>query len=248
MSIAATDLKNYASANMPESDSTTSGGAIATGVVIDDMLLAANDSLKVKSSSASDTAGTTCTVTGRDATGAIVSENHTLNGTSAVTFATTFERILKVVLTGTTTVGVVTVYRSDGITVVVALPIAKTSVRRLFYDSASAAGSTVRYEKIFWKNEHGTLTLTTATLKLTADPAAVIRIAPATAVDDTGSVANRLTLPGGLTFVDDNVSTAVPGNALAAGSAIGVWVEMTLAGGNAAIKNTFTTSLLGNSV
>lgn len=246
MSILVTDLKNYQSANMPQDDASTSGGAIATAAIIDDMILAANDTLKVKSTIAGDTTQTV-TVTGRNAAGAIVSEVQTLNGTTAVSYATTFERILKVVMSATST-GTVTLYRSDGTTAVVALPTLKTSVRRLFYDSASAAGSTVRYEKIFWKNEHASLTLTTATLKLTADPAAVIRIAGATAVDDSGSVANRLTLPGGLTFVDDNVSQAVVGNALAASSAIGVWVEMTLAGSNAAIKNTFATQLAGNSV
>lgn len=247
MSIAGTDLKCFQSASVPEDDASTTGGAINTAGIIDDMILAASDTLSVKSSSASDGAGTTCTITGRNAAGAIVSLAHALNGTSAVAFATTFERIEKVVLTGTTTVGVVSVFRSDGTTLVVALPIATTSCRRLFYDSASAAGALTRYEKIFLKNTHGTLSLLGATVTLTADPSAKIKMGIATSVDDTATIANRLAIPSGPTFVDDNVAQAVPGGALAAGSAIGVWIEQDLLSSDAAYKSTFTCQLAGNS-
>jgi hypothetical protein len=233
---------------MPQDDASTSGGAIDTAAIVDDMVLAATDSLKVKSSAAGDGSGTTMTITGRDATGAIVSENHPLNGTTAVTFANSLERILKAVMTGTTTVGIVTIYRSDGTTPVVAIPIGKTTVRRFFYDSASASGATTRYEKMFWKNEHGTLTLLSATVTLTADPSAKIKMGLATSVDDTGSVANRVSAPGGVSFVDDSVAQTVPGSALAAASKIGTWIEQDLLSNDSAYKSTFTTQLAGNSV
>jgi hypothetical protein len=248
MSIASTDLKNYQSASNPEDDVSTTGGAVSLTGIIDDMVLAAADALKVRSSAAGDAAGTTCTITGRDATGAIVSENHALNGVSPVTFTTTFERILKVVLTGTTTVGIVTVYRADNATVVVALPIAKTSCRRLFYDSASAVGALTRYEKIFWKNEHGTLALLSATVTLTADPSAKIKIGQETSVNGSATIANRLAVPSGPTFVDDSIAQSVPGGSLAAGAVIGVWIEQDLLSNDIAYKSTFTTQLAGNSV
>ena len=186
--------------------------------------------------------------TGRDATGAIVSENIVLNGTTRVVGTLNFERILKITVTSDAS-RTVTVTRNDNptFTVLATLGPLITSVRRLFYDAASESGATTRYEKFFYKNNHGTLTLNNAQLTLTADPAATIRVGVAGSINDSGSVANRKTSPG-VTFVDDGVAQNLPGNALAAGAAIGVWVEMQRGASAAAIKNTFTTQLAGTTV
>lgn len=242
MPITSAELKAYGSLNNPENDTSTSGGGIDTTCMVEFTDLAANDVVRVVSTT-TDTA--TVSVTGRTAAGAIVTDAIVLNGTTAVAGTTTFERILKVILSAAAA-GTVTVERNTSpFDDIVVIPPGITKVRRLFYDSASESGATTRYEKIFLKNTNGSLTLNAAKTKLTADPSAKIKIANATAKNDTGSVANRKTQPSGLTWVDDNVAQDVPGTTLESGSAIGVWVEMSLAGGNAPIKSTFTVELAG---
>jgi len=244
MPILAAELKTYQSTNMPENDITASGGAINTAGTVDELILAANDTLRAASSVAGDTTQT-ITITGRNAAGAIVSQAVALTGTTQVALATnTFERIMKVVLSASAA-GTVTVYRSNGTTVVVTMAPGITSVRRMFYDSASESGVTIRYEKIFKKNTHATLTLTNAQLTLTADTQNRYRLAVATSLDDSVSVAHRKTVPGGLTFVDDAVAQNVPTGMLPAGAALGVWVEENLPVNDPAFKNTITTQLSG---
>jgi hypothetical protein len=247
MPIAASDLKAYQAANMPEADTTTTGGAIATAGLVELTDVAANDDLEALSDNAADTMN--LTLTGRNAAGAIVSETKALTGTAAAIFSTlgVIERFLKALL-ASAAAGTITIRRSVAGATVGTLAPGKTSTRRLFYDSASEAGATTRYEKAFMKNEHATLTLTNAALKLTADPAATIRIGAAPSVDDTATVTNRKTAPASVTFVDDGVSQGVPGGSLAAGAAIGVWAEMVRGAGAAAVKNTFTVELSGTTV
>lgn len=244
MPITAAELKAYQAANMPENDTATTGGAIAATGLVEFTDLAANDDLEALSDNAADTMN--LTITGRNAAGAIVSETKALTGTTAAIFSTLgiIERVMKIVL-ASAAAGTITVRRSVAGATVVQLPAGKTSTRRLFYDSASEAGSTTRYEKFFYKNENATLTLNAAALKLTADPAATVRIGGAPSVDDTATVTNRKTAPASVTFVDDGVSQNLPGAALAAGSAIGVWAEMVRGAAAAAIKNSFTVELSG---
>lgn len=244
MPIAATDLKFFQSANNPEDDAGVSGGAIATAGIVEFTDIAATDSITMISDGV-DTR--TVTVTGRLASGAIDSEALVLNGATRVVGVKLFERILKIVLSASDAARTVTVTRNNTptFTVIATLGPNITSSRRLFYNSASAASQKIRYEKSFAKNTHATLTLNSAILKLTADPSATIRIALATAKDDVGSVANRLTLPAGLTFVDDNVIANVPTGLLNAAEAIGVWIEQTLAANAAPVKSTFSIELSG---
>lgn len=246
MPIASSDLKAYSAANVPEDDVSTSGGAIALTSQPDIAQMAASDTLSVVSSDAGDTTQTV-TVTGRNAAGAILADTKTLNGTTPVSITGTFERVLKVVLSGTTT-GNVTLSRATGGATVALIEAGQTKSHVFFQRSASEASSVERYEKFFWKNTHGSLSLNDAEVTLTADPASRIKIALATSKDDSGSVANRKTAPGGLSFSDDSVDLAVPTGALAAGEAIGVWVEQDLLADDSPIKNTFTTQLAGTSV
>lgn len=244
MSITAAELKAFQAANMPENDSATTGGAIAATGKVEFTDIAATDTVTVVSDGA-DTR--TITVTGRNAAGAIVSEGLVLNGVTRVAGAVQFERILKIVASAGDASRTVTITRNNNptYTAIGTLEPNLTSSRRLFYDSASEAGSTTRYEKFFFKNTNATLTLTAAAIKLTADPAATIRIGGAASVDDNATVANRKAAPGGVTFVDDGVAQSLPGNALAASSALGIWAEMVRGAAAAAIKNTFTVELSG---
>lgn len=243
MPIAASDLLGHLSANMPENDTGSSGGGISTAGKFEITDIAATDNIEVLSDGA-DTR--TVTLEGRNSAGAIVSENLTLNGTTPVTSTNQYERVLKITLSAADGARTVTIRRATGDTLITTLPPNYTKAIRLFKDSTSEAAQAVRYEKVFLKNNHGTLTLTSAAVKLTSDPAARYKIGLAIAVDDTGSVTNRKTAPGGITFVDDNVSQGVPGGQLAAGSAIGVWVQQDLPANDPAHKNSVTLELAGS--
>lgn len=241
MSIVTGELLNYLAASMPETDAATSGGAIDTAGRPTLTQWAAPNIAQVVSDGA-DTR--TVTVTGRNAAGAIVADAIVLNGAVPVSGVVTFERVLKVVTT-TSASRIVTVKEAAAGTTRGTIGLNETSLRILFYDSASSTGITIRYEKLFWKNTNGSLTLTNSTITLTADPSARIRVGCDTAVDATVSVANRLTAPGSVVFVDDSVAQTVPGSNIAAGSRIGVWIELNLPANDPAAKSTFTTQLAG---
>lgn len=245
MPIASTDLVAYASANMPDTDSGTSGGAIDTLRRIDFTQLAANDSLEAVSTSASDTQN--ITIEARNAAGSVVSETKALNGTTVVSFSTlgTVERVLKVEL-ASAAVGTITVRRASSGPTVSQIPPGERGfmafARKIASDPSAAKDY---YHKFFWKNTHASLSLLNAVVKQNADPDARITHALATSVNDSGSVTNRTTSPG-LTF-DDN-DKAVPGTDLAAGAAIGVWLRVSLPAGDSPHRTTYTSELAGQSV
>jgi len=108
MSVQATDLVAYGSASMPDDDTGTNiGGAVSSGsnlirMVFDDITPSGN--VQVVSSATGDTTQSVA-VSGRDASGVLISETKTLNGQTAVamTTNTTWERLLKAVKSATTT-------------------------------------------------------------------------------------------------------------------------------------------------
>jgi hypothetical protein len=104
MSVLPSDIVAYGSANMPEADSLTIGGApdLTRRIAFYDVTPAGT--CDVISSSSSDTA-TKITVYGRDSTGAIQTYTQTLNGQTWVTGSQTFERLLFAALSGATANG-----------------------------------------------------------------------------------------------------------------------------------------------
>ena len=104
MSVLESDVEFYGSANMPDVDGSTTGGALATATLIFFSDISPTGSVDYVSSSASDTAAT-LQAYGRDATGVIQNETKTLNGTSKVTGSQSFERLLKGLAAGTTAAG-----------------------------------------------------------------------------------------------------------------------------------------------
>lgn len=138
-----------------------------------------------------------------------------------------------------------------------------TEVRRMFYDAASdtSGGSTrIYYEKIFAVNNNTVTSLTGAAIKKAADPSAgVIDFALANALNDTGTTANRQTVPAsGITAFSSGAapqSISVPspanlpaGNAPNAAGAQAVWARLTLAAGLAPTKTSDQFSITGNTV
>ena len=107
MSVLPSDIVVYGSANMPEADGATIGGAIdfTRRVAFFDIAPAGN--VDVVSSSTSDTA-TKISYFGRDPTGAIQNQTLTLNGQTWVAGSLALERLLSAALSGATANGPVT--------------------------------------------------------------------------------------------------------------------------------------------
>lgn len=251
MSILATDLKCYGSAVMPDNDSTTAiGGAINTAIKMEFTDITPAGTVEVISSASGDTTQT-LTVYGRDNSGAIISETKTLNGTTAVAFTSTFERILKAVLSATAT-GTVTLRKSGNAGDLITFEPGITQVRRPFYNAATpVSGSVTYYEKVFFKNTNGTLTLTSGTIREDSDPSGKITFGLAGTIDDTGTNGtgnNRQVAPTGITIDNNTPKNIANSQNLPAGSAQGVWLALTLASTDAATKTTYGLGCYGTTV
>lgn len=253
MSILASELKAFAATSHPTADAQNSGGPIqddghaSGGYLVEYTDIAANDDLEYVSDGA-DTRN--AVVDGRDAAGVAVQETKTLNGVTTVNGTQVFERVSRIELSAKDAARTATVKRQPGGATVKALGINIRGVTRTFIGATTpAAGSTKRYELVYLKNTNGTLTLTTAQVRLTTDPALKIKMAVRGSKGDHATALTdrvQATPPESLTFVDDNTYQAVPTNTLAAGERIGVWVEQTLTSGDASFKDTFTLELSGN--
>jgi hypothetical protein len=93
MSVIPSDIVVYGSANMPEADGATVGGAIDFAKRLAFYDITPAGTMDYVSSSSSDTA-TKIELQGRDSTGTIQTETKTLSGTTVVTGSQSFERIL----------------------------------------------------------------------------------------------------------------------------------------------------------
>lgn len=115
-------------------------------------------------------------------------------------------------------------------------------VRRPFYNAAApATGTRKYYEKLFFKNTHATLALTSAVIKEASDPSGKIAFMLPATLDDTGNNGagnNRQVAPSG-TFNSSDKNVANSQNHTA-GAAQGTWIELSLAAGDAATKTTYT--------
>lgn len=257
MPVASTDIIAFCSTNMPEANTTASGGAIDTTCKAIFTDISAADTVEALSSSGSDTTQTV-TVTGRDASGIIVTDTMALNGTSTISgaSATSFSRILKITMSGTA-VGTVTVRKASDDVTIATLEAGITKVRRLFYDSsaeASDGGTRQFYEKIFIKNTHGTLAVTNAVVSEYADPTPdYVTFALASGLNDISQVSGRLNPyfgngPTGIASGSFDNSDKVPsGGNLGPGSGIGVWLRLQLPAGASPTGTTYTVRLAGQS-
>lgn len=255
MPITNSDIYTLCASNMPEDNSSASGGSISETKKAIFTDIAATDTVQVLS----DTTDTNAmAVTGRTAAGVITTENFTLNNTTPVQGSTSFERILKVVITGTHA-GTVTVRRTTGSTTIATLegtntqPTAILEARRLFYDAAAeASGGATRqfYEKIFIRNNNASgLALTNATITESSDPSTYVTFALASGFNDNSQASGRLnTIPTGIASGSFSSSVKIPtGGVLYSGSGIGVWLRLELTGGTPPAKNTYTLTVNGTS-
>jgi hypothetical protein len=239
---------------MPDDDTPTGiGGAIDETVKVTFTDLTASDTVEILSSSGSDTSQTV-TIYGRNDAGELISEAETLDGLNVQTTTATFERILKVVMSATAA-GIVTIRKQSDDAEIATLEVGLTEVRRPFYDAAAeASGGAARtyYEKIFFKNNHGTLSLTSSKVQEEADPSGNVSFAleqngdALDGTDDNGA-GNRQTHDGGYTF-NSSSKNIVNSQNLTAGSAQGCWLLLDLPAGEAADNTTITMRVSGNTV
>ena len=246
----AADLVAFASLNMPDADTGTSGGGIDLDRRVDFTPLAANDDIEVISNNAGDTQN--CTIEARLASGAIVSETKALTGTTAAIFSNlgVVERVLKVEL-ASDAIGTITVRRSVAGATLRTIPVGERGFMAIFRKCASSGAQEDFYCKLFLKNTHGSQALLSALVKQNADPQARVTHLLAAAVNDSASVANRKTVPAAADTQDpdtfDDTDKAVPGTDLGFGAAIGVWLRLRLLASDPAFNSSYTVELAGQS-
>lgn len=131
------------------------------------------------------------------------------------------------------------------------LPVEIFEVRRPFFDSAAdpPGGSTkTYYDKGFFENEHATLALTSAVIVEDDDPAGVVAFDIETVLDGSttnGGGNNRQVAPGGFVFDSANKNVA-NSQSHTAGAAQGIWFELTLVAGAAALNVVYKIKEQGN--
>jgi len=132
-------------------------------------------------------------------------------------------------------------------------PVEVFEIRRPFYNAAAnpPAGATKEYyDKGFWRNTHASLSLTTAVVKEASDPSGLITFGVEATLDAAGTNGagnNRLVAPGAITF-DNADKNVVGGGILSAGSGQGVWLKVTLLGGEAAQNTKYVSRLQGQTI
>jgi hypothetical protein len=164
MPVAESDIVVYGSALMPDDDASVNiGGGIDLTTRISFVDIAAPDQVEIFSDSAGDTTQTV-TLFGRNVAGELVSDAVALNGVSVVVSTLSFERILKIVVSAAHA-GNITLRDQDTDTEIAAIEPGVLQIRRPFYGAAAdaAAGAERKYhEKIFFRNNHAILSLTSA--------------------------------------------------------------------------------------
>jgi hypothetical protein len=255
VSLIASEFTVFDCTSNAEDDVSTVGGAIdLTSALIDQNPEPSGSADgSAKSTIGGDTTQT-ATLRYRGASGKIYSASGLLNGLVAVDLtsgqAEPFpERMLSVSVSAAVSGNIsFAAPFNTNIFATLALPYVGATVptrgRRMFNQTYSVPGSTTTfYDKLFWRNNNNTgFTALSPTYRITADPQALILQGIHTSKNDSATIANRLTAPAGITFVDDNVDQV--GSDLANNADYqGVWIQMVVPAAQAAVKSTFTTQI-----
>jgi hypothetical protein len=246
-SVVAADLVAYHAATQSDVDGSTVGGAIDTLRRPDFTQIAANDTIQALSSAAGDTA-ITVTMTGRSAAGSIVTETKTLTGTTAITFNTlgTVERVLQAELSAAAA-GTITIQRTTGAVLIRTIPIGERGFSAIFRKGSSSSTSGTR------QLLREVLLEVTRTRRTHCSARRVRVGGPVRDVITTWPRRFRERLrhddepPNGARrrHVRRDCGQRA-GNRSGATAAIGVWLNMTLATNNAAIRSTYTSQISGS--
>jgi len=253
MAVASSDLVVYLSANRPEDDTSTSGGAIDTTMRLLDrsntfnLNAGSGDQIDLVSDAAGDTQN--CVLAGYGTDGSWIEETITLTGMTNVQSTNTFLHLLKVELASAAT-GTVTVaeYNAGSPSTIFTIPATEKGAAALFLKAtAEAAGGSSKdfYEKVFYENTHATDALTSGVVWLSEDEDAELTMdceksGDVTTTDGNETTTNRVTEPTtGGTYAwgehategaGHDIGDAEDGN-LVADEGQGIWVKLTLAAG-----------------
>jgi hypothetical protein len=252
MAVANADLERmYLSANKPEADTGTSGGARdANTQLLDrtnavDMNGGAGEKVKLTSDSAADTQN--CTLAGYGTDGAWLTETFALTGVTLKTSANTYKHLCKIAL-ASDAIGTVTVAGNTTAATIHTIPIGERGAQVLFIKAeANAAGGAAKsfYEKVFAGNSHATDALISGKVWLSEDEDTELTMALEMSADvivtnGSETTAARTTAPttGGTYSYSE---AATEGASLAVGDAAdgnlvaaeyqGIWVKLSLAAG-----------------
>lgn len=242
----------YSAAYHPLDDDAQVGGEIDDTIRAVFTDLAAQDDLEVLSDDTEDT-DLAITVRGRDANRNLVTQSVLLDGTTPVPFSimSIIERVISVFKNGESQ-GTITVRRAGGGATIGTIPPNEVGFRRIFvnaYPSPSAAK--LYYEKVFLKNRHPRRPIINTVISESADPSGDITFLLSAAVDDLGAATNRVTAPATDITLPPNTFDGNDKNVpaiLEPGSAIGIWLRLSVAAGDSPFKSTYTLGVAGSVV
>lgn len=259
MSVTASDLVVYASANMPTGNDATSGGAINTSTKMTFTDMANTTGLVMSSNGDSDSLQVT--VTGRNAGGSVVTDTFLIHNTLLRVTGDNeiaFERVLRFVESSGSHTGIITIEQDDGPTWtnIATMENGIDNVYRPFYGvSSSTDGDREFFEKVFVKNNNDTNNLLSAVISESGETdlgSDKVTFDLANEQNDSATTTNRRTPPSagsllsGSTGSWDDNDKAVPSTDLGTGSGIGVWVKLTLPESEAAKNGVWTLQIDGN--
>ena len=247
MAIVSSDIQFWGCATMPNDDTTLNiGGAIDLLKKIIFTRLGGDSTLEMLSSEAADTTQT-ITIYYLDSVGALASEVQTLSGTGVVAFVETMRTFLKAVKSASTA-GTVTIRKASAGATIATMEAAILQVRLPFYNQLSdPLIAKYYYERIFVKNAHATLALTSSQVSLPADTQGTLTFALDAALNGTntnGGANNRQVAPSGYAF-DAAAKAVANSGSLTAAAAQGIWLKSTLGAAKAPFDDTFTIRLSG---
>jgi hypothetical protein len=239
MAVAGTNIVVYAAADMPTSDSATTGGAVDSGIRVTFTDIIATDQIEVVSASASDTQN--MTIAGRAADGTSLSETITLSGTTVVTTSSSFERVLSATLVSAA-VGTVTVRDADTDEAIASIPQYESGILRPFNSAtANAAGGAAKtlYEKCFIKNNNASSALlSTTVVEVSSGLYTIMTFGLEDSLNSIQTVTDRTTAPTGVTGGFGSASSGLPVTNLTPTDSNGMWLKLELAAG-ASAQNSF---------
>ena len=254
MSVAASDLILRGANTMPDDDSVQYvGGLIDTKKKVEQTEIVPSGVIEGVSNTGGDTR--TLDVTYRDAAGVSATKLITLNGATPVSFAVSMERILKAVASSSLG-GKITIRKVSAGTDLATLFSGASHVKMEVYNAAApAAGTRSYHETIFYRNTHGVLALTSASIYESADPTGLVTfaldgVAAACALNlgVNNGANNRNTPPSARITSFSNASKGVrANNNLQPGSAQGIWLRLLLSNTDTATKTSYTVGVKGNS-
>lgn len=210
--------------------------------------------VEVLSSNAGDTTQTV-TVRGWSSAGKLIdalANPYALNGTTAVGIDGSWLRLTYCTISASTT-GTITFRKSGGGATLATIDStaaggARTAQRMFVFAYATQAGIT-RYDKFMWYNKNSSFAAISPVSRLTADPQTRIRIGAEASSGVGADTTTRLTAPGGISFVDDNVDQTGPAN-IPTLDTWAIWVEFasTADDPNAPFGDSFTAQITAQSI